>query len=135
MPEAQGQAKAADPVSVIEGMLNAESAQGDLPLVAKAEAKPEGDAPAEVIAEETPDEVPAEDNKTVEGEDAPADVPMAEIPLDQLEAIALDVKTKGEDGKDVVEKLTVKELREGYMKGKDYSRKTAEVARQRERSE
>ena len=132
MPEAQGQAQAADPVSVIEGMLNAESAQATLPLAPKVAAKPEGDAPAEVPAEETPAEVPAGDNKTVEGEDAPADVPMAEIPLDQLEAIALDVKTKGEDGKDVVEKLTVKELREGYMKGKDYSRKTAEVARQRE---
>ncbi len=76
-------------------------------------------------------------NQQVEGADAPqiqpeTEEPEVEIPLDQLEAIALEIKVKGDDGSDVTEKPTIKELREGYMRQKDYSRKTAEVARQRE---
>ena len=51
---------------------------------------------------------------------------------DQLEAIELETTYKAEDGKDVTEKLPIKELRLGYMRTKDYGRKTAEVARQRE---
>ncbi len=57
---------------------------------------------------------------------------IAEIPLEQFESIQLEVTIKGDDGKDVVDKPTIKELKEGYMRTKDYSRKTAEVARQRE---
>lgn len=79
-------------------------------------------------------EAPAEPNKQVEGDDAPPEDAQAgaEIPLDQLEAIELDVVVKGEDGKDVSEKASIKALKEGYMRQKDYSRKTAELARQRE---
>jgi len=76
-------------------------------------------------------------NPLVEGDDWPPEAPVeppktAEIPLEQLEAIALDVTFKGEDGSDVTQKLTIKELREGVMRQKDYQRKTAEVARQRD---
>jgi uncharacterized protein YeeX (DUF496 family) len=136
MAEAQGQAAPAqapaatsDPiVASIQAKLDAETAPPKEPAKAPTETQetvPDGEAqPAE--------EAQPEENKQVEGQDAPADKQMAEIPLDQLEAIELEVTTKGEDGKDVVEKPTIKELREGYMRQKDYSRKTAEVARQRE---
>lgn len=91
-------------------------------------------APAEPQAPAQPEipdaEAPAEPQ--VEGGDAPADAQATELSLDELEAIELDVTTKGEDGKDVAEKLTVKALRDGYLRQADYSRKTAEVARQRE---
>jgi len=60
---------------------------------------------------------------------------VAEIPLDQLEAIELETTYKGADGQDVTEKLPIKALREGYMRQADYQRKTAEVARQREQAQ
>jgi hypothetical protein len=128
MPDA-GQAAApaaTDIVQSIQAKLNLE--QPTEPQ-ATAPATPAEGEPQPVQEPEATPEAPK-----VEGEDAPKeDAPVAtEIPLDQLEAIALEVTVKGEDGKDVVEKPTVKELREGYMRQKDYSRKTAEVARQRE---
>ena len=86
----------------------------------------EGEEPAEAAADT---DAPAEADAPVSEE---PEAPVAEIPLDQLEAVQLEVTVKGDDGKDVVEKPTIKELREGYMRQKDYSRKTAEVARQRE---
>lgn len=107
-----------DPVAAIQSILDAETA-------------PEQKAPTEGDPQPEAQEAPPEENRQVEGEEAQADAP-AEIPLDQLEAVELEVTVKGEDGRDVVEKPTVKELREGYMRQKDYSRKTAEVARQRE---
>lgn len=122
---------AADPVSRIQAMLDAEKAP---PPKAQAET-PAPQEQVETPTEATPtEEAPAAPNKQVEGDDAPPEDArrMAEIPLDQLEAIELELTVKGEDGKDVVEKPTIKELREGYMRQKDYSRKTAEVARQRE---
>jgi len=109
-----------DPVLKIQAILDAE----------KAPVKEQPQAPA---APEPEAEVPAQPNAQVEGEDArPEEAKPGEIPLDQLEAVELEVTTKGEDGRDVVEKLTVKELRDGYMKERDYRRKTADVARQRE---
>lgn len=85
------------------------------------------EAPAEAAADT---DAPAEADAPVSEE--PEEAPVAEIPLDQLEAVQLEVTVKGEDGRNVVEKPTIKELREGYMRQKDYHRKTAEVARQRE---
>lgn len=117
---------ATDPVSRIQAILEAEHA----PEQPEGETQTEGEVQPET---ETEPEVPAGPNTQTEGDDAQAEErQVAEIPLDQLEAIALEVTTKGEDGVDVVEKPTIKELREGYMRQKDYSRKTAEVARQRE---
>jgi len=121
---------AADPVSRIQAMLTAETAPPP-----KAEEQP-NDAPPP----ESEEEVPAGPNKGKEGDEAPPEEQqqeeetgaVAEIPMDQLEAIELEVTVKGDDGKDVVEKPTIKELRQGYMRQKDYQRKTAEVARQRE---
>lgn len=116
---------AADPVSRIQAMLLAEQAP----------TKDES-APSESTQQEE-EYVPDGSNRQTEGDEAQKEESsetraMAEIPLDQLEAIALEVKVKGENGEDILEKPTVKELREGYMRQKDYSRKTAEVARQRE---
>lgn len=76
------------------------------------------------------EEVEPSENKTVEGADAPAEEPVTEISLDQLEALQIEVEVEGEKGK-VVEKPTIKELKLGYMRQKDYQTKTAEVARQR----
>jgi len=90
---------------------------------APAQAAPE--APAEPAAEPQPNQQP-------EGKEAKADGPTHEIPLDDLLSIPLETTVKGDDGADVVEKIPVKELQQGYMRQKDYSRKTAEVARQRE---
>ena len=128
-----------DVVSRIDAILNAEK-----PQQPQKQAK-EPVQQAEPEAQE--EQVEAQPNRQVEGEEPQEESQqeqteqneqteqpreMAEIPLDQLEAIELEVKVKGEDGKDVVEKPTVKELREGYMRQRDYQRKTAEVARQRE---
>lgn len=119
MPEQPSQAQAADPVSIIQGMLDRENA-------------PVEEAPQEVAQEEVAQEAPQEEqeeagqNTQVEGEE----VKVAEIPLDQLEAIQLEVEVSGEAGK-VTEKPTIKELKLGYMRQKDYQTKTAEVARQR----
>lgn len=130
MAEATGQAPAApiahpaaqpapalSPVEKIQAMLLAEKPE-----------EQQQEAPAETQPET---EVPAEPNTQVEGEEAPADEQGVEIPIDQLEAIPLEVTIKGENGEDVTVKPTIKELRAGYMRQQDYSRKTAEVARQR----
>ncbi len=111
---------------------------GDPQAVARPGQQQQQQAPEQ--AEEP--EVPAGPNAQVEGAEAapeqgePApDTTQAtptEIALDELEAIELEVVTKGEDGKDVAEKLSVKALRDGYMKDADYRRKTADLARQRE---
>ena len=132
-PISQDQRGTPDPVARIQAILNAEAteSQGQAPaaqqeqVMDQTEAQPEGDAPAAV-------------NRQVEGdegntEDAQAETrQVAEIPIDQLEAIELEVTVKGEGGTDITEKLPVKALREGYMRQKDYQRKTAELARQRE---
>ena len=136
MAEAPGQAApaAASPEAAIEALLDAGIGSLKPPLPA-VKAAPEVKAPevkAESAQPETDAEVKPAANQQVEGEDAPVPDGEAEIPLDQLEAIELEVTTKGEDGKDVAEKLPIKELKLGYMRTKDYQRKTAEVARQRE---
>ncbi len=119
-----------EPVQRIQAILDAENAP---PVEAQAEQAPQEQAPAQPEAQPE-EEAPVGENRQVEGEEAPTEDArkVAEIPLDQLEAIELEVTVKGEDGKDVVEKLPVKALREGYMRQKDYQRKTAEVARQRD---
>lgn len=138
-PQGQAAASAAlpnlDPVAAIQGILEAErtpakpaktQAQAlETQVPEQQEQVPEGDAQPE-------EEAPAEDNRQVEGDQPPADEQAVEIPLDQLEAITLPVTYKSDDGKDVTEEIPVKALREGYMRQQDYSRKTAEVARQRE---
>lgn len=137
-PAAQPQARVSqdqrgvpDPVLRIQALLDAESAPPEQAPAAPA-AAPE-QAPAQPEAQPVGD-APAEPNKQVEGETATTEDAraVAEIPLDQLEAIELETTYKGEDGRDITEKLPVKALREGYMRQKDYQRKTAEVARQRD---
>lgn len=118
---------AGDPVAAIEGMLARERA----PIEPEKKAEPKSE-PVETAPEAEP--VEAQPNAQVEGGDAPKEENHEEgITADQLEAIELEVTTKGEDGRDVAEKLPVKELKLGYMRQKDYQRKTAEVARQREK--
>lgn len=91
-------------------------------------AQTEGEPQAEPQAEP---EAEPEQNQQVEGQEADAQ-PSREIPLDELEAIELEVTVKDEGGTDVTLKPTVKELKKGYMMEKDYQRKTKELARQRE---
>ena len=124
MPDViSGQATpAADPVAMISALLDAERVIPD----AKPEAKPAPEAQPETDAQPG-------NHAQVEGDDAPEKA-VAEIPLDQLEAIELETTYKADDGKDVTEKLPIKELKLGYMRQKDYQRKTAEVARQRNES-
>lgn len=116
------QAPAADPVTMISALLDKENVVPDTPTT-PVEAQPETEAEV------------GQPNAQVEGDDVEAvknDTPTAEIPIDQLEAIELETTYKDEGGKDVTEKLPIKELRQGYMRQKDYQRKTAEIARQRE---
>lgn len=140
----QGQAQAAaapaasDPISKISAILAAETApppQQDSPPTEQIE-EPTGEP--QVEGDDAPSEAPEQTADAQEASSTPADEQAtetsakAEIPLDQLDAVEIEVTVKGEDGKNIVEKPTVKELREGYMRQKDYQRKTAEVARQRE---
>jgi hypothetical protein len=116
-PQTGDQRGVPEPVARIEAILRAEK---------------EPPAPPQEQTQEP--EVPAGPNKQVESEEVTTEDArrMAEIPLDQLEAIELETTYKGDDGKDITEKLPVKALREGFMRQKDYQRKTAELARQRE---
>jgi hypothetical protein len=132
-PRSQDMRGVPETVSRIEAILNAEKAPPpEQKQPAAAQEQPAQEAQAE--AQPAEPEAPAGPNKQAEGEDAPTEDArkVAEIPLDQLEAIELDVTVKGEDGKDIAEKQSIKGLREGYMRQKDYQRKTAELARQRE---
>ena len=117
-------------VQRIQAILSAEKEEQQ-PPAKQQEVIEQTPAEPEVIPEE---EAPAGPNRQVEGDDVTTEDArrVAEIPLDQLESIELDVTVKGEDGKDIAEKQTIKGLREGYMRQKDYQRKTAEVARQRD---
>ena len=118
-----------NPVEKIQAILEAERKPAPEVREPPKEAQKEVQEP---VGEAQPEpEAPPAENAQVEGA-AVEDAPQLEIPEDQLEAIELEVTTKGEDGKDVIEKPTVKELKLGYMRQKDYQRKTAEVARQRE---
>ena len=131
-----------NPVAAIKSILDAEKAP---PAAAPAQpppapAAPEPEQPEPAQSEPQPDapegepapegDAPAEPNTQTEGAEPASGA--SELPLEQLEAIELDVTIKGEDGQNVTRKLPVKELREGYMRQADYSRKTAEIARQRE---
>lgn len=124
-------AQPADPVARIEALLDAKRQE---PIDA---AQPPTEPPEQPPADPGSEEAPAEPNQQVEGDDAQADEPkeVAEIPLEQLESIELDVTVKGDDGRDVTEKQSIKELKLGYMRQKDYQRKTQEVARQRAEAE
>ncbi len=122
-----------EPVARIQAILNAERADQEQAPQAQPPAAPQEQVPAQ--PEANPEaEAPAGPNKQTEGDEATTEDArrMAEIPLDQLEAIELETTYKGDDGRDVTEKLPVKALREGYMRQKDYQRKTAEVARMKE---
>lgn len=133
-PMSQDERGVPDPVLRIQSILDAEKA----PPAEQAAPANSVAAAAEQVQEHTeaqPEgDAPAAPNRQVEGEEPTTEDArrVAEIPLDQLEAIELDVTVKGEDGKDIAEKQSIKALREGYMRQKDYQRKTAEVARQRD---
>lgn len=117
-------------VARVQAILDSENTPPQEPA-AQQQAQEQSTEPPAAQPEE---EAPVGPNKQVEGDEAPAEDArrVAEIPLDQLEAIELEVTVKGEDGKDLTQKLPVKALKEGYMRQADYQRKTAEVARQRE---
>lgn len=129
MAEVQAAAPAAEPnpIAAIDAILAGENKPAPVEVPDDEIAEPTGEPDVEGADAPEPEQQAAPDEAAAD--DKPA---MAEIPLEQLEAVELEVSVKGDDGKDVAQKLTVKELREGYMRQKDYSRKTAEVARQRE---
>jgi hypothetical protein len=125
-----------DPVLRVQAILNAEKAP-EAPRAPNGQFTSAQQAPTEQPSAQ-PDtnpeaEVPAGPNAQVEGEQAPAEdaQPTAEIPLDQLDAIELEMEYEA-GGQKLKEKRSVKELREGFMRQQDYSKKTAEIARQRE---
>ena len=126
IPDGQATSAAPDPVALISALMDAERVVPDAP---KAQ-----EPPAEAAQPETEAEYEPEANAEVEGQDAEPDSgeEVATIPLDQLEAIELETTYKGVDGKDVTEKLPIKAIREGFMRGQDYTRKTQELARQRD---
>ena len=127
-PAPQPAARPVDPVLRIQALIDAESAPAtEAPAPQAQEPEYQPSANAQVEGEEQPQE--AEQPQAEEQADSES---KTEIPLEQVESIELEVTTKGDDGKDVLEKLPVKELKLGYMRQKDYQRKTAEVARQRE---
>jgi hypothetical protein len=89
------------------------------------EQQPEGEGQGESQPEPT-------ENRQVEGEDAPAaDDSAGKWTPEQLDAIETEVEETGSDGKKVASKKTVKELRQGYLRQQDYSRKTQDLARER----
>lgn len=118
-----------------DGQAEQSAPTGEAAIIAAIDAqlatpKEEEKAVPAVEGEDAPDTEAASeeaDAAASEGEEAETEKSVAEIPLEQLEAIELETKVQG-----VIEKHTIKELREGYMRQKDYSQKTAEVARQRE---
>jgi hypothetical protein len=115
MADETGEAATIAAIDAILAPPQAEPKQNQAVEGEDAPAETETDAPAEADAPASEEEVESEKPAT------------AEIPLEQLEAIELETTVQG-----VVEKRTIKELREGYMRQADYSKKTAEVARQRE---
>lgn len=131
-----------DAVLRVQNIINAEEAPSPSKRIPAQQSAQDTKEQVKATQEATPEpEAPAGPNKQTEGEEAASGTTedaqetsrrMAEIPLDQLEAIELETTYKGDDGKDITEKLPVKALREGYMRQKDYQRKTAEVARQRD---
>lgn len=81
----------------------------------------EDDGKPEAKAEDSPKE---EDKPEEKGEED-------EISLD-LDAPLIETKYKIEGGEDKVEKLSIKQLQQGFMRQQDYQRKTQELAKQRE---
>lgn len=80
-------------------------------------------------------EVPLDgEGNPIEQEEASEEEEKAEEPSITLdpEAPLFETKVKVEGGGEAVEKLSLKQLQEGYMRQADYQRKTAEVARARD---
>lgn len=83
------------------------------PVVSEAEVEDKKEAPAK------DSEVKAEEEQDAETIEIDPDEPLFEQEID-------------EDGKKVAKRLSLKELQQGYLLQKDYTRKTQDLARQRE---
>jgi len=92
-------------------------------------------------ATETPDATPAPEAAQVEGAEAPqAEEEQVEQAAEQEEVQTIEIDPDEplfeqeieEDGQKVAQKLSLKELQQGYLRDRDYRRKTQELARQRE---
>ncbi len=91
-----------------------------------------------------PDANPTQEAPPVEGQDAPPQEVVKEEPKveaqeeQQAETIEIDPDEPlfeqeiEEEGKKVAQKLSLKELQQGYLRERDYRKKTMELARQRE---
>jgi hypothetical protein len=94
-------------------------------------------------APETPAAKPETEAAQVEGADAPQaeETEKPEVKAEEVEeteTIEIDPDAPlfeqevEEDGKKIAQKLSLKELQQGYLRDRDYRRKTQELARQRE---
>jgi hypothetical protein len=88
-------------------------------------ANPEGEAQA---VEQAPQEPQTEVKEEPKAEQEQQDVQTIEIDPDE----PLFEQEVEEDGKKVAQKLSLKELQQGYLRERDYRRKTQELARQRD---
>jgi hypothetical protein len=76
----------------------------------------------------------------VEGADAPQAEEASDVTAEQEETETIEIDPDAplfeqeleEDGKKVAQKLSLKELQQGYLRERDYRKKTQELARQRE---
>ena len=84
------------------------------------------------------DEPEAKDEEGAEGVEAkakPEDEPKDEPKADEQDLGKYVITVKDDEGKDVEKEITVEELAKGYMLQADYTRKTQEVATQRQNLE
>lgn len=115
----------AESQSVEEKVINA--FMGDLtPQSDTQQANPETEAP-EQAETEAPQAEKSEADKEAKAESSD-DVQTIEIDPDE----PLFEQEIEEDGKKVPQKLSLKELQQGYLRQRDYTKKTQELARQRE---
>ncbi len=123
----QGQAQAAaagitpasalTPVEKIQAMLTAE--------------QPAPEAPKEQAAPAATEATPEAPTEAPKEEPVATDEPHTEIPLETLEAIEIEIKHHDDDGKEILEKIPVKELTKSYLRQSDYTKKTQALARER----
>lgn len=112
-----------NPVDLVSAALEA-----DAPRFEKAQK--EAQFPSDKRPDDEPDKEPAKESEQ-KPEEQEEQQEEQEISLD-FDAPLIETKYKIEGGDDKVEKLSIKQLQDGFMRHEDYKRKTAELARQRE---
>lgn len=122
----QVQQPALSPVDAVAAALDR-----DEPAFQKAQQRANSPAFDEDEKQEKPEPSTEQKAEQPEKQEAVEQEEQEEISLD-LEAPLFETKYKGDGGEDKLEKLSIKQLQSGYMMQRDYQRKTAELAKQRE---